>query len=193
MNGGIGVLVIDVQNVYLPGQKWACVSMASALDGIRRLCAGVGDLPVVFTRYIPFSEPQGVWKEYNRINAEVNADRWLNELTDDMKAAAAAIGAPVVDKPWYSAWKSSEVRELLSGVETVVVAGVVADCCVLSTVFDLIDAGKYVVYLKDAVSGVSRETEEAAVKVLEGLEYVHLRLTTTAEFLRDLHQGTGES
>lgn len=181
--GKTGILVIDVQNVYLAGQKWACVSIDAAMDNIRRLCASVRDTPVVMTRYIPFAEPQGVWADYNRVNAEVSGNAWLNELTDEMKSVARDCGAPVVDKPWYSAWKAPAVRERLADVDTVVVTGVVADCCVLSTVFDLIDAGKYVIYLRDAVSGVSTETEEATVTVLKGLAYVHLKILTTDEYL----------
>ena len=182
--GKTAILVIDVQNVYLTGRKWACVSIDAAMANIRRLCAARRDGPVIFTRYIPFAEPEGVWREYNRINAAVNGDAWLNELTDEMKAVAAACGAPVIDKPWYSAWKAEAVRSLLADVDTVVVAGVVADCCVLSTVFDLIDAGKYVIYVKDAISGVSRETEDATVTVLKGLAYVHLKIVTTDAFCR---------
>lgn len=181
--GKTAILVIDVQNVYLSGQKWACVSIDAAQANIRRLCAARKQERIVFTRYIPFAHPEGVWKDYNRINAEVNGNAWLNELTDEMKAAAGGCNAPIVDKPYYSAWKSAEVRKLLAEADTVVVAGVVADCCVLSTVFDLIDAGKYVVYLKDAVSGVSKATEEATVTVLSGLEYVHLKIATTGDYL----------
>jgi len=181
--GTVALLVIDVQNVYLTGQKWACVSIDAAQSNIRKLCAARNPGRIVFTRYIPFARPQGVWKEYNRINAEVNGNAWLNELTDEMKAVASDCNAPIVDKSWYSAWKSEDVRNLLKDVDTVVITGVVADCCVLSTVFDLIDAGKYIVYLRDAVSGVSKETEEATVTVLKGLEYVHLSITTTEEYL----------
>jgi len=184
--GKTALLVIDVQNVYLKGQKWSCVSIDTAQANIRKVCAEGRADRIVFTRYIPFENPEGVWRAYNRINAEVNGNAWLNELTDEMKALVRELQAPVVDKSWYSAWKSETVRTLLADVDTVVVTGVVADCCVLSTVFDLIDAGKYVVYLKDAVSGVSVETEAATVTVLKGLEYVHLKSQTTAEYLKGL-------
>lgn len=179
----VAVLVIDVQNVYLPGRKWECVSIIPAMENIVRLCRACRGDRMIFTRCIPSDDSPGVWQDYNRVNAAVNRDIWLNELTDAMKALADETGAPVVDKPVYSAWKSAEVRRLVGDARTVVVTGVVADCCVLSTVFDLIDAGKYVVYLKDAVSGVSRETEEATVTVLKGLEYVHLKLATVGEYL----------
>lgn len=188
--GTTAVLVVDMQNVYLEGQKWACPSIASAAANIRRVCRAMrGEGPIVLTRFMPAPDPAGVWRDYNRINAAVNADVWLNELTDDMKALAEEVGAPVFDKPWYSAWKSEAVRAALADADAVAVAGVVADCCVLSTVFDLIDAGKYVVYLRDAVAGVSAETEEATETVLRGLAYVHLRIETAEAFLRARRSG----
>lgn len=178
------ILVIDVQNAYLPGQKWACASIAEAIPNIKKLCSERKDALMLFTRHVPSRDPQGTWMEYNRLNVDVNADSWLNELTDDMKELVAESGAPVIDKSLYSAWKAKEVRAMLEGVDAVVVAGVVAECCVLSTVFDLIDAGKYVFYLVDAISGVNGEVEAATVAVLKGLEYVHLRITTTEDYLK---------
>lgn len=49
----------------------------------------------------------------------------------------------------------------------------------------LIDAGKYVYYVTDAIAGATPETEQATMKVLEGLTYVHLKFITTSE-LRDM-------
>ena len=40
---------------------------------------------VVFTRYIAADVPKGVWKDYNRENADVNADEWANELVPELK------------------------------------------------------------------------------------------------------------
>lgn len=63
-----------------------------------------------------------------------------------------------------------------------IVTGVVAECCVLSTVMSLIDMGIYVIYLKDAVAGIDETTEEAAIKVLEGLSPLHLKIMTTEDY-----------
>ena len=60
-------------------------------------------------------------------------------------------------------------------------SGVVAECCVLSTVFALIDMGKYVIYLKDGVAGLDIETEKAVEKVLSGLEPLHLKRESCKE------------
>lgn len=47
----------------------------------------------------------------------------------------------------------------------------------------LIDAGKYVYYVYDAIAGATPETEQATIKVVEVLAYVHLRFITTEEML----------
>lgn len=65
----------------------------------------------------------------------------------------------------------------------VVVTGVVAECCVLSTVLALMDAGIYVVYLTDGVSGLSREKEAATELILSGLSPLQIALMTTDEYL----------
>lgn len=58
--------------------------------------------------------------------------------------------------------------------ERVFVAGVVAECCVLSSVMDLIDQGKKVMYLTGGIAGVSREKEEMVIKLLEGMSPLHI-------------------
>ena len=87
-------------------------------------------------------------------------------------------------KSVYSSYSIEQIRKAASNASCVVVTGVVAECCVLSTVMSLIDAGVYVIYLKDAVAGVNNETEEATITVLEGLAPLHLSIMTTEEYLQ---------
>ena len=57
------LLVIDMQNVYLPGQEWACPSMPDAIRNIRALLDAekVGD--TVLTRFVAPEDPAGTWKD----------------------------------------------------------------------------------------------------------------------------------
>ena len=89
----------------------------------------------------------------------------------------------VIDKSVYSSLSVDEVKLAVESSSCVVVTGVVAECCVMSTVMNLIDLGKYVVYLKDAVAGVDDDTEKATIKVLEGLAPLHLSIMDTKEYL----------
>ena len=178
-------LIIDMQNAYKKGNVWECPRFDIALLNIKTLLANVPPQNCIMTRYIASKRPAGVWKDYNKINAEVNKNKQLNRICDELLPYTNKIR--VYDKSKYSSYCIDEVREAAKNASCVVVTGVVADCCVLSTVFSLIDAGKYVVYLADAVAGVSPETEQATITALKGLAYVHLSLTTTRKYLEALH------
>lgn len=178
------ILVIDMQNVYAKNQKWECKNYERALE--KTIClleqSNGNDL---FTRYIASKKPVGVWKDYNCENADVNSDEWLNELDNDLREGFKHVKC--YDKSVYSAYSIEEVREVVEQSSCVVVTGVVAECCVLSTVMDLIDAGKYVFYISDAVAGINDETETATIKVLEGLSPLHLKIMKTDEYIEYRH------
>ena len=76
-----------------------------------------------------------------------------------------------------------EVKQAALKADNVVVTGVIAECCVLFTVFDLIDLGCHVIYVTDAVSGLNAEKEKAAVQTLVGLSPLHVSLMTTEQYL----------
>lgn len=176
------LLVIDMQNIYSKNQKWECKNYDRALKNIQSLMDASANrgIDIILTRYIASNNPSGVWKDYNVENAEVNSDKWLNELDSRLQLINGKIEC--YDKSVYSAYSIEAIRTAASKASSVIVTGVVAECCVLSTVMSLIDAGKYVYYIEDAVAGIDDETEKATVKVLEGLEPLHLNIITTDEF-----------
>ena len=175
------LLVVDMQNVYSKGQKWECGNFNRALKSIKLLFDYYKDVNVLFTRYIASDEPKGIWADYNEENAEVNADSWSNEIVEDL--AKYTDKYKVIDKAVYSSLSDDEVKMAAESSSCVVVTGVVAECCVMSTVMSLIDAGIYVIYLKDAIAGADDETEKATMKVLEGLAPLHLSIMDTNEYL----------
>ena len=103
------LLVIDLQNVYTEGQPWACCHIRQAARNIRRLLdAGVcGE--VLFTRFVPPAQPEGMWREYNRVNAAVNADAFANAMLPEM--APYLERYPLLDKSVYSSFSIPKVRE----------------------------------------------------------------------------------
>lgn len=175
------LLVIDMQNVYTRGQKWACLDTEGAAERISRVIDAGVCRHVIFTRFLAAPNPEGVWADYNRQNEEVNSDAWANEMVPQL--ADALTRYPLYTKSVYSSLAIPEVLAAAREADTVVVAGVVAECCVLSTVFALIDAGIYVIYLTDGVSGLNREKEAAAELTLSGLAPLHLSMMTTEEYL----------
>lgn len=175
------LLVIDMQNVYTKGQKWACLDTEGAAERINRIISSEICEQVIFTRFLPSGKPKGVWKDYNEENAEVNMDMYANEMlphfSDQLKRY------PLYTKSVYSSLAIPEVLEAAKRAGRVVVAGVVAECCVLSTVFALIDAGIYTIYLTDGTSGLDREKESAVKRILSGLEPLHLSMMTVDEYI----------
>lgn len=175
------LLVIDMQNVYTSGQKWACLDTEGAAARINRIIdAGICD-NVIFTRFLPADHPTGVWQDYNVVNAEVNADVFANEMLPEF--AGALKKYPLYTKNVYSSLEIPEVLEAAKQADRVIVTGVVAECCVLSTVFALMDAGIYCVYLTDGVSGLDREKEEATELILSGLLPLHVDMMTVEEYM----------
>ena len=69
-----------------------------------------------------------------------------------------------------------QIKEEALKHKRLVITGVVAECCVLSTCFEAIDLGCKIIYLSDAVVGIDDDTEKSIVKVLIGLFPYMLKL-----------------
>lgn len=179
------LLVIDMQNVYKRGGKWQCLDTEGAAQRINKIIDS-GMENVIFTRFIANEEnPSGVWKDYNVKYAAVNSDQYANQMVDELSEPLKRF--PLYTKGVYS---SLEIPQVLAAARTtqqnggrVVVTGVVAECCVLSTVLALMDQGIYVIYLTDAVSGLDQPKEEATKLIFSGLSPLHIKMMTTEEYL----------
>lgn len=187
------LLIIDMQNVYKEGQPWECKNYDNALYNILDLLndGHFSQDNTILTRYIASAHPTGVWKNYNKENAEINANQWYNDLDQELQLCCKDYKC--YDKSIYSSYSIKEIQEAANNASSVVITGVVAECCVLATVSSLIDAGKYVYYITDAVAGLDNEKEEATIKVLEGLTPLHLSIMTTKEFKALTQNNTGLS
>lgn len=182
------LLVIDMQNAYLPGQPWACPSMPSALSQVQKLldasaCRNAYD--AVFTRCIASEHPEGCWKQYNQKNACIKKDPFLNQIVPQLQPYL--LEWPFYDKYTYSACSIPQLMERLSSYRQVLLAGVVAECCVLSTAEGLIDAGVHVLYLKDAVAGQDGAFEQMVCRLMERFVPVHTQVATARDYLSSLH------
>ena len=177
------LLVIDMQNVYTPGQPWACCHVQGAAANIRTLLdAGVcGE--VLFTRFLPPVHPTGVWQEYNQVNAAINADPFANAMMPEF--APYLDRYPLLDKSVYSSFAIPQVQQAARRARQVVLTGVVAECCVLATALAGIDLGHRMVYLTDAVSGLSPESEAQTQAILSYLAPLHTRILTTWQYLQE--------
>lgn len=175
------LLVIDMQNVYKKGGKWECLNTEGAAENINRIINS-GMKNVIFTRFIANEKnPAGVWADYNKKYEAVNKDAYANEMVQELEEPLKHF--PLYTKGVYSSLAIPEVLDACKKAGRVVVAGVVAECCVLSTVLALMDEGIYVVYIKDGVSGLDRPKEEATELIFSGLSPLHIKMMTTEEYL----------
>lgn len=187
------ILVIDMQKVYLPGNPWACAHVNAAAQQIATLLDHVLELrdtpSVLLTRYIAAAdeEAQGVWADYNRENRAINENPVMNEFIPAIARYVEEF--PYIDKCTYSCFSNEYVRvaadrSMVHGGR-VILTGVVAECCVLSTFFEGTDAGYRFVYLTDACAGVDADSERAVQTILQGLSPLHVELMTTAEYIAE--------
>lgn len=181
MNGDL-LLIIDMQNVYKKGGKWECLNTEEAAKNILALEAGGKFEKVILTKFIADENASGVWQDYNHVNAAVNNDEYANALLPELSVLSQKY--PVYTKSKYSSLEIPEVKEACLNARRVFVTGVVAECCVLSTVFALIDAGVYTVYVTDAVSGLDKAKEDATILTLSGLSPLHVAIESTQNLLR---------
>ena len=175
------LLVIDMQNVYTKGQEWACEGVETASAAILSLLKKNVSEQVIFTQYLAPKHPVGVWKEYNEVNATVNANTWLNEMMPEFLPWTKKY--PLYTKSVYSSFAIPEVVEAAKKAGRLVISGVVAECCVLSTVLSAIDAGCKVIYLTDAVAGLSESSRKETEKIVSYFAPLHTELMTTGEYL----------
>lgn len=149
----------------------------------------IGAPSVLLTRYIaPADEDaQGVWVDYNRENRAINENPVMNEFIPAIARYVEEF--PYIDKCTYSCFSNEYVRvaadrSMVHGGR-IILTGVVAECCVLSTFFEGTDAGYRFVYLTDACAGVDAESEQAVQTILQGLSPLHVELMTTEEYIAE--------
>lgn len=177
------LLVIDMQNVYLPEEEWACPTMKESIKNVRKILDSKTGCEVLFTQYLPWRHPFGRWEEYNREYRSINENPWLSEICEDLKPYTDHV--PVITKSTYSSLKAPEVLHAAVRADRLVLAGVVAECCVLATMMEAVDFGIPVIYLTDCCSGQTPEKEQRVLGVCDSLSPVHIRMMTSDEYLAE--------
>lgn len=164
-------------------------TVIASRDAASGTSVDIGAPSVLLTRYIaPADEDaQGVWADYNRENRAINENPVMNEFIPAIARYVEEF--PYIDKCTYSCFSNEYVRvaadrSMVHGGR-IVLSGVVAECCVLSTFFEGTDAGYRFVYLTDACAGVDVESERAVQTILQGLSPLHVELMTTAEYINE--------
>jgi nicotinamidase-related amidase len=169
------LVVIDAQHVFAdPGSGWYVPRFAEIVHPVRRLVAAF-EPRVTFTRFVADPEPTGAWQAYYERwpFARVAATDPLYDLVEPFR------DRPTLDFPTFGKWGP----ELAARVDdTIVLAGVSTDCCVLSTALPAADAGRRVLIASDACAGADDATHAEALHLM-GLYAPLIEVRTSAELL----------
>lgn len=182
------LLIVDFQNVYLPGYDWACPAMPEAMANTISILIDPEAPDYLLTAYIAPTEPVGRWQDYNEAYKEINENAFLSELAEEMLPFAEE--GRVAEKTTYSSMDCEAVAEAMKGKKAVVLTGVVAECCVLATMLDAIDMGYEVVYLYDCIAGCSEENEAMVKALAESFAPVHTTVMSSEEYLDAIGAGS---
>ncbi len=183
---GDALIVVDVQNDFLPGGALAVPEGDAVVAPLARAIRlfESRQTPVVFTRD---------WHPLNHCSFQTEGGPWPVHCVQGTHGADFAEGLPVprdaliVSKafdpkreaysgfdgePKLDAWLSAR------GVKRVFIGGLATDYCVRATALDARRAGFDVYLLADAVRGVAPETTEKALREMKEAGVV---MTTTEE------------
>lgn len=179
MTGKDLLLVIDFQNVYLPGYDWACPGMDTAVANVCSLLDRWDRGPVIFTQYLPAAEPTGRWAVYNLEYKAINDNPFLSEMVPAIMPYLSK--GELITKSTYSSLTVPRIRDIALSCDHVLLSGVVAECCVLSTMMEAIDLGCHTVLLTDCIAGQTPENEAMTAHIANLFAPVHTLVTTSTQ------------
>jgi nicotinamidase/pyrazinamidase len=161
LTGRSALLIVDVQNDFLPGGALAVPQGDLIIEPLNKyiLLFARRSLPVFATRdwhpqgHVSFRERGGPWPAHciqNTLGAEISSRL---SLPSDARIIDKAFSP---ERDAYSGFQETlldlELRRL--GVKRLFIGGLATDYCVKMTVLDSIDLGFETVLLLDAIKGV---------------------------------------
>ncbi len=170
LHPGDGLLVVDVQNDFLPGGSLAVPDGGAVIPPLARAIAAFQEagLPLFASRdhhppdHCSFRSQGGPWPVHcvaDTPGAAFAADLPLPPETVVVSKATTA------ERDAYSAFEATDLAQRLhaAGVERLFVGGLATEYCVRATVLDALAAGFAVVVLTEAVRAVDPEAGARAL------------------------------
>lgn len=187
LKAGDALLVVDVQNDFLPGGSLAVPegdAVLAPLNRCLRLFSGK-NLPVYASRD---------WHPPDHVSFRAQGGPWPPHCVANTRGAAFAAGldlpsdAVVISKAdtrghdAYSAFEGTDLDRRLkdAGVHRLVAGGLATDYCVLNSVKDALALGYEVILLTDAVRAVEAKPGDGE-RALAEMRRLGAQFATTAE------------
>lgn len=185
LTAGDALVIVDVQNDFLPGGRLAVPQGDEVLPVLNRYIAAFiqKHLPIYATRD---------WHPPNHCSFQSEGGTWPSHCVMDMQGAAFAASLELPPsatifskgtapgKEAYSGFEGTDLAERLrqGGVRRLYVGGLATDYCVLNTVKDGLRQGFKVMLLKDAIRAVNVAPTDGrkAEEEMERLGAVPIRL-----------------
>lgn len=167
LGAGDALLVVDVQNDFLPGGRLAVPGGDAVVPVLNRYLAlaAARRLPVYASRdwhpanHCSFRSQGGPWPEH--CLAGTGGARFAPGLELPQDAIIIDKGT-VQQREAYSAFEGTELASLLRAAQVgrVLVGGLATDYCVLNTVRDALAQGFEVLLLRDAIKAVDANPDD---------------------------------
>ena len=193
---GDALLVVDVQNDFLPGGALGIAGGDVVLAPLNRLLGAwrARGLPVFLTRdwhppsHCSFVERGGPWPEHC-VAGTAGAE--FSPRLDRAPGDVVVSKATRLERDAYSALDGTPLADALrrAGVHRIFVGGLATDYCVRATGLDARAAGLEVVVLRDAVCAVNVQPGDGAAALSE-LAAVGAELVTTDAVLASMEART---
>lgn len=195
-------LAIDMQRDFLV-EGGICAQAGEDISGLRATVptvAGLLDaarrasLTVIHTRegYAPdLSDVHGLKRARQSVGRAGPLGRFLirgeygHDFIDECRPLD---GETVIDKPGFSAFYKTGLEDLLRGkdISHLIVAGVTAQCCVLSTIRAAVDRGYYCLLLADACAALDPGLHRATLDIIQGENHLFGWIADSAQLIEAL-------
>ncbi|OWJ63529.1 cysteine hydrolase [Inquilinus limosus] len=180
-------IAIDLQRLFAEDTVWSTPALMGVVPNVAAL-AKAG--PTLFPRFVTperADDAPGTWRRYYTHWAAVTRPNLAPGMLD-LVADLAALAEPgsVIDKPTHSAFAAPEFVERLAALkaDTLIVAGVETDVCVLGTILDGIDRGFRIVAVSDAMTSSSLPGHHATLDLILPRFDQQVEIVTTEAALR---------
>ena len=186
---GDALLIVDVQNDFLPGGSLAVKGGENIIAPFNQYIEAVQAkaLPILATRdwhppnHCSFKEQGGPWPPHCVVDSK--GAEFPSELRLPPSAVVISKGMQV-EKDAYSGFEETDLDERLRSahIHRVLIGGLATDYCVLNTVRDAIKHGYEVLLLQDAMAAVNVQPEdgEKAIEEMTSLGAIPITLEMIA-------------